>query len=166
MLIELFPPGSSPAPNRAQRHFLPPHLQAGAGLDSLQSLSEPSLAQMERLWLNSRRHFSLAAVRVEGFLTATHAGKAAVQVGKIHVCNRHRRAKQLPKERTISAGKEHEPRRAVETRGGGYRVHLSVQGTGTCCHETWLSDGGDGGWILTSSRALVSTLKPCVVSMV
>lgn len=38
-------------------------------------------------------------------LTATHAGEAAVQVGEVHVCNRHRGAEELAKERAMSAGK-------------------------------------------------------------
>jgi hypothetical protein len=67
----------------------------------------------------------------------THAGQAAVQVRQAHVGHGHRGAEQLQEE-------------------GG---------------KSGLACGQDGaGWVgmtrLTSSRALVSTLKPWLVSMV
>lgn len=109
-LIELFPLGGSRSLCWAPCFSSSPPHGLGAGLDAVRAFTESWGEQWDTLGAGSR-------VCVEGFVTATHAGQAAVQVGEVHVCNRHGRAKELPKQRTISAGKE--------SKGG-------------CCRESWV----------------------------
>ena len=80
---------------------------------------------------------------------ATHAGKAAVQVGKVHVRNRHGRAEELPR------GKSHQRRGKEANAGavgrlvvGATAVHL-LPGPGA------REDGRRGGRTHVQQRARV-----------